>query len=105
MAPSSPNRIRAAALPPPPAPSALLPPPPPPLDGIRQFAALDDPLAQATPQFARELGEAMSRATWVSEGGEPADIAAVVPAGAAVSILEALAERLALDATVVDVSV
>lgn len=46
----------------------------------------------------------MSRATWASEGGEPSDVAAVVPAGTAVSILEALAERLAGDATVVDVS-
>ena len=80
-----------------------LPPPPPPLDGIRQFASFDV-VTQATPQFARDLGEAMSRATWASKGGEPTDVAAVVPAGTAVSILEALAERLAADATVIDVS-
>ena len=100
MAPasSSPNRRRAA-----PPPVNHLPPPPPPLDGIRQFATFDA-YTQATPQFARELGEAMSRATWASDGAEPADVAAVVPAGTAVSILDALAERLAGDATVVDVS-
>lgn len=80
-----------------------LPPPPPPLDGIRQFASFDV-ATQATPQFARDLGEAMSLATWASKGGEPADVAAVVPAGTAVAILEALAERLAADATVIDVS-
>ena len=96
---SSPNRRRAA----PPLPNTNnLPPPPPPLDGIRQFAAFDA-ATQATPQFARELGEAMSRATWASEGAEPADVAAVVPAATAVAILAALAERLAGDATVVDV--
>lgn len=82
---------------------ASLPPPPPPLDGIRQFATFSS-ATEATPQFARELGEALSRATWASEGGEPADVAAVVPAATAVSILEALAERLAADATVIDVS-
>ena len=81
----------------------FLPPPPPPLDGIRQFASSFDAATQATPQFARELGEAMSRATWASEGGEPGDVAAVVPAATAVAILEALAERLAGDATVIDV--
>ena len=84
-------------------PANHLPPPPPPLDGIRQFASFDA-ATQATPQFARELGEAMSRATWASRGGEPTDVAAVVPAGTAVSILEALAERLAADSTGIDVS-
>jgi len=46
----------------------------------------------------------MAAATWCNGGAEPSDVAAVVPVGTAVSLLEALAERLESDPTVIDVS-